>query len=345
MSHREAPGTLAGSMPNVTRIPLGYNNVYAVTAGSETVLVDTGPDFRGAAAAVGEALGGAVPGLVVATHAHMDHASLGSWWQGQGVPVAMGAADAAYASDPARHTSTELDRLEQYARGCGAPAAVVAGAIGALARRRRWAAVIADVHAGYPPESQPPRWPSGLRYEAYTPASQLNGDAALGAGLRAIACPGHTPGNLVVVAEEEGWLFSGDQVLPGMTPTPALQLAPAGASVWRYRSLPAFRASLTALRGMQLRRCFPGHGEPFDGVDEAIAANLAAIGERGERLLRTLRVSGPATVYSLADRLYPRALGRRFWQIMSTVQGHLDVLESDEAVAVLEAGARYAARR
>ena len=47
----------------------------------------------------------------------------------------------------------------------------------------------------------------------------------------------------------------------------------------------------------------------------------------------------PETVYHLAERLYPRALRRRFWQIISTIQGHLDVLA--EAGQVVEEGHRW----
>ena len=39
-------------------------------------------------------------------------------------------------------------------------------------------------------------------------------------------------------------------------------------------------------------------------------------------------------VYALAERLYPRALRRRFWQIAATVQGHLDSLEAAGFVRV-----------
>lgn len=38
----------SSEMAEVQRVKLGYNNVYAVRVGDETVLVDTGPDYRGA---------------------------------------------------------------------------------------------------------------------------------------------------------------------------------------------------------------------------------------------------------------------------------------------------------
>ena len=65
------------------------------------------------------------------------------------------------------------------------------------------------------------RWPTQLRYSPFEPAKLLESDADLPCGLRAVLAPGHTPGNIVVVQRAEGWLFSGDQLLPEVTPTPA----------------------------------------------------------------------------------------------------------------------------
>ena len=65
-----------------------------------------------------------------------------------------------------------------------------------------------------------------------------------------------------------------------------------------------------------------------------IAANLAAIDERTERVAGSLRDDGPGTLYAVAERLYPRAVKRRFWQILPTVLGHLDILEEGGRVAI-----------
>jgi glyoxylase-like metal-dependent hydrolase (beta-lactamase superfamily II) len=129
-------------------------------------------------------------------------------------------------------------------------------------------------------------------------------------------------------------LFSGDQLLPDITPTPGIQFAAGPEGFERFHSLPEFVASLERLRARDLLRCFPGHGEPFDDVRGTIEANLGAIEARTERVLLELRERGPATIYGLAERLYPKALRRRFWQIVATVQGHVDVLERQGRVRV-----------
>jgi glyoxylase-like metal-dependent hydrolase (beta-lactamase superfamily II) len=119
-------------------------------------------------------------------------------------------------------------------------------------------------------------------------------------------------------------LFSGDTLLPEITPTPAIQFHEGS----RFPSLPRFLDSLATLTQFEhpFARCFPGHGEPFGDVGPAIEANLAQARERTARVEEALREGGQSTVYGIAERLYPRALRRRFWQIIATVQGHLDVL-------------------
>lgn len=326
-------------MPAVRRIALAYNNVYVVEAGGDCILVDTGPDYRGAFEELRAALGPARPSAIVATHGHLDHAGLAASWQREGIRVLLGPGDLALAVRDDAWIEAESAGLQTFIEASGAPSHVRAELLAGLKRRRRWAVAALE---GYPPDRSR-HWPTGLRYERFCPDAPAADGAPAGPGLRVVACPGHTPGNVVLVHEDEGWLFSGDQLLPGLTPTPAVQLRPGGQDEtgWRFRSLPAFVASLRALRGRGLVRCFPGHGEPFEGVDTAIAANLAAIEERSERVHAALDEAAPAMPYAVAERLYPRALERRFWQIVPTVLGHLDLLE-DEGRATRLPDGRYA---
>src|SRR5947209_756020 len=107
-------------MAAVQRIQLGYNNVYLVDDGGERVLVDAGPDYEGAAAALRDAIAQPRPDAVLVTHAHMDHAGLGAWWLAAGVRVLLSLSDHGAAQAPAVRALRELDHLERYARACGA---------------------------------------------------------------------------------------------------------------------------------------------------------------------------------------------------------------------------------
>ena len=309
----------------VSTISLGYNSVYLVEREGERVLIDAGPDFEGGWPLLSDALAGRRPDSVVITHGHLDHAGLGARWKRERVPISMGAGDVHLASGPALATDAEWTVLVQFVEECGAPVDVARGAIEGLSQRRQWALQAAS-DSSYRPAGRDGRWPTGLRYEPFDGIRTVEDGELIGADLRALECPGHTPGNLVLVDEHEGWLFSGDQLLPAITPTPAIQVDVAGEHPTRFRSLPAFLASLQRLRAMEFERCYPGHGDPFEDVRAVIDANLAQIDQRGERMLHLLRAR-PRTTYELAEALYPRALVRRFWQIIATVQGQLDVLE------------------
>jgi glyoxylase-like metal-dependent hydrolase (beta-lactamase superfamily II) len=316
----------------VQHIRLGYNNVYLVTTGEGGVLVDTGPDYRGA----WDELGGALsrrPDMVVATHGHHDHAGLSRAWQAAGVRVALGHLDAHFGSHAALGAHDELAHMREWVASCGAPGDMRDEAIAQLERR---AAVGQAAQRDYPPPGSRPRWPTGLRFTPFAAEVAIKRDVRV-LGLDAMLAPGHTPGNLVVVEPTEGWLFSGDTLLPEITPTPAVQVDPAAVHGWRFQSLLTFRRSLVRLAERPYARCFPGHGEPFDDVAARIAENLAAIDERSERVTDAMPPGRPMSLWAVAELMYPRAVRRRFWQILPTVQGHLDILV-DAGTAVLTGG-------
>jgi glyoxylase-like metal-dependent hydrolase (beta-lactamase superfamily II) len=327
-------------MVTLRRVVLAYNSIYVVDDGNRRVLVDTGPDYRGAFDIALAAVGRPLPDLVVATHGHLDHAGLGSRWLAAGVPVGIGAADAHLVHDPAQRDARTFETMATFAQATGAPAEVIAEVIAGLERRREWSRR-ASQEREYRPVGSGQRWPTGLGFEPFEPSVAFEQDSAdAGCGLVVLQTPGHTPGNTVLVHESEGWLFSGDQLLPEITPTPAIQPLPPGHGEggWRFHSLPHFVASLKRLAALNLTRCFPGHGEPFDDVAGAIATNLAAIEQRTDRVFSEFRELHESTLYEIAERLYPRAVRRRFWQIISTVQGHLDLLEAEGAVVAREDG-------
>lgn len=304
-------------MVNVERVTMAYNNVYFVSEGDDLVVVDTGPDYRGAREVLSQALAGRRPRMIVATHGHLDHAGLGAWWQAQGLEVVVGEADTAQTLG---HTDRDIDNLEEFAAASGAPPAVVAEVRAGLEQRREWTHQMRTSATWREPGDG--RWPTALRYEPFEPSRCVSEPLSLPCGLTAVPAPGHTPGNLVVIHDRDRLLFSGDTLLPEITPTPAVQFLKGE----RFMSLPRFLQSLEWLGEGQWQRCYPGHGALFDDVREVIETNLEQALARTGRALAELRDSRSLSLYALAERLYPRALRRRFWQIVATVQGHLDVL-------------------
>lgn len=328
------------TVPNVQRISLHYNNLYVVDGGGVRILIDTGPDYQGAWSEIQEALGGRPPDLVVATHGHLDHAGLGRAWQEAGVAVAVHEEDVHLVTTTQLQTSEYFDEMVSYARDSGAGTAVTEAAVSSIEERKRWANAAAT-EAEHRSAGRNSRWPTGLRFKTFTPDRGLPEAEELLqlAGLEVHHMPGHTPGNIVVTCPNEGWLFSGDQLLPDITPTPAIQFAGSGPARQRFRSLPKFVASMERIDGSALGHCFPGHGEPFDDVHDTIKRNLNAISERTERVLVALKEAGTATVFKLCEATYPRAARRRYWQVVATIQGNLDVAEARGAVTF--DGSRY----
>ena len=264
-----------GAMSDVRSIALGDNTVHLVWRQGTRLLVDTGPDYAGAWEALREGLAGELPEVVVATHGHHDHAGLGRRWKEAGAPIWVGAADGPLTARPPLQSQAETAAMLAWAEGTGAPPETLAHVRERVESRRAAARRAAAESPDYPEDGL--RWPTGLRYPPFEADRLIEGDAEI-AGIEIVATPGHTPGNVVLAVREEGWLFSGDQLLPEVDPLPAIQFVAEGEGLRRFPSLPHFAASLQRLAEGGFTRCFPGHGEPFDGATEAIAGALSRIG-------------------------------------------------------------------
>ncbi|WP_113705204.1 MBL fold metallo-hydrolase [Nonomuraea lactucae] len=178
--------------------PLGYTLVYAVDSPRGPVLVDAGwhhPDaweaLRGGLGALGIDVT-TVQGVVV-THFHPDHAGLaGRVREVSGAWIAMHEADAALVRlmrgfADGDHRGFQADMLRRAGAGPGDMVAV-----------------------------------SADRPRAPTQPDRELGDGDLidlpGRELRAVHTPGHTPGHICLHLVDAGRLFTGDHVLPDITP-------------------------------------------------------------------------------------------------------------------------------
>jgi glyoxylase-like metal-dependent hydrolase (beta-lactamase superfamily II) len=113
---------------------------------------------------------------------------------------------------------------------------------------------------------------------------------------RALAAPGHDMGALVFHNAEHGILISGDALWEhgfGFVMPPEVDPA----------ALPATRATIEMIAGLDVRVVIPGHGEPFTGVAAALdraRQRLAAFEGDSLRLARhALKVN---FVFALLDR-------------------------------------------
>ena len=142
-----------------------------------------------------------------------------------------------------------------------------------------------------------------------------------GATLRGVHTPGHAPDHLCFVLEEEGALFSGDNVLGiGTTVIPN-----------QNGDLGQYLDSLARLLALGPKRIYPAHGPV---IEDGVAKLREYIAHRGEREAQIVAVlgRGPATVREIVKIVYaayPEALHAAAAQ--STSQ-HLRKLEREGRV-------------
>ncbi|MFE4859151.1 MBL fold metallo-hydrolase [Streptomyces sp. NPDC056670] len=276
--------------------PLGHTLVHLVDTDRGPVLVDTGwddPDSWDTLAAGLRALGtdvSAVHGVVI-THHHPDHHGLsGQVREASGAWIAMHAADTAVVRRTREaRPGVWLDYLCAKLAAVGAPDEHLAPLREARTSGRM-------------------RTLPGLR-AALPDREIVPGDLLPLAGrrLRAIWTPGHTPGHVCLHLEEEhprglpgnGRLFSGDHLLPGITPHIGLYEDPDDAV--ETDPLGDYLDSLERVGRLSVAEVLPAHQHAFTTAGARVRELLSHHEDRLTGLLSLLSV--PLTPWELAERM------------------------------------------
>ncbi|MEV7991017.1 MBL fold metallo-hydrolase [Streptomyces sp. NPDC086077] len=271
--------------------PLGHTLVHVVDTDAGPVLIDTGWDDPASwdTLAAGLAACGTsaaeVHGVVV-THHHPDHHGLsGRVREASGAWIAMHAADAAvvrrtHEARPEHWFSYMADKLT----AAGAPEAHIAPLRTARGRLPGLSPALPD--------------------REIVPGELLD---LPGRRLRAIWTPGHTPGHVCLHLEEEhparlpghGRLFSGDHVLPGITPHIGLYEDPDDTTV--TDPLGDYLASLERVARLGPAEVLPAHQHAFTDAPARVAELLTHHEARLTGLLVLL--TEPLTPWQLAERM------------------------------------------
>ncbi|MEU0003568.1 MBL fold metallo-hydrolase [Streptomyces sp. NPDC006314] len=273
--------------------PLGHTLVYVVDTGRGPVLVDTGwddPASWDTLEAGLAACGTAVPEVygVVITHHHPDHHGLSARVrETSGAWVAMHAADAAIVR---RTREARPERWYAYMAAkltaAGAPEEHIAPLRAARGRRTL------------------PGLSPALPDREIVPGELLD---LPGRRLRAIWTPGHTPGHVCLHLEEahpaqlpgHGRLFSGDHLLPEITPHIGLYEDPDDATV--TDPLGDYLDSLERVGRLTPAEVLPAHQHAFT---DAPARVRDLLGHHEARLAGLLALlSEPLTPWQLAERM------------------------------------------
>jgi glyoxylase-like metal-dependent hydrolase (beta-lactamase superfamily II) len=253
---------------------------------------------------------------VLVTHGHIDHAGLAYRWAMAGAIVLAGAADIPALLGGREWNEERIPLRLEALRRHGAPEEVLLVYEAEQARRGlAWEPCPAERVA---PVADGTRIPLG------------EGDGKAAAQLRVVAAPGHTPGNLVALLEEEGEpgdLYSGDTLLPDTVPTPGLHfpVGPDGTVGPRWPSLPPFLDSITRVHALGPHRTLSAHGTPGANSHRLIARFEAHHARRGARY-RALIEAQPDTAYGIVARAFRFIGPLQQAAAMIEVIGHLDVL-------------------
>ncbi len=246
-------------VPGVTRVPLPIGihgiesvNVYALADGDRVTLVDCGvwraendglPELERGLQAAGYTLRDV--SRIVVTHAHIDHYGLaGRLMELTGAQLWM-------------HAMTDLD-CEKYRHPDTA-----------MARRR-------DMYADHGlPEPERASLAEGLKvwlpylYSVVEASRRLRGGERLPIGGRdweVIHTPGHSFGHLCLWSPDARAVFSGDHLLPGVTPPVTFERG------FDADPLRSYLASLDSIAQRDPAVVLPGHGRPFGECARRIEA-------------------------------------------------------------------------
>ncbi|MQY03351.1 MBL fold metallo-hydrolase [Actinomadura macrotermitis] len=260
--------------------PLAYTLVYALEGPRGPVLIDAGWEHEDAWSALKDGLGGFgmdiadVAGVVV-THYHPDHAGLaGRIRATSGAWIAMHRDDA------------EIVRLFRAA------VAQDAGRTWELGSMRRAGAAEGDL-AGH------------ARREHVDPPAEPDRELAdgdlvdlPGRRLRAIWTPGHSPGHICLHLEDGDRIFTGDHVLPRITPH--IGLYPYDRT--DTDPLGDFLRSLGRVGAMAVGEVLPAHQHRFTGLGERVR-EIARHHEERLAEVRALLSAAPVSLWDLTAAL------------------------------------------
>ena len=262
--------------------PLRYVSAYAFGTGEGLVLIDAGwgsdEAWRSLAAGL-ESIGAGVADVrgVLVTHLHFDHIGLaGRIRQASGAWIALHPADHALLSRPDfRAAEVAVAREADFLRGLGASQAEAAASVGTAAEWEKFTAIALP--------------------------DRLLEDGELadvpGWKLRALHTPGHTPGHLCFMDERSRRLFSGDHVLPRITPNISVQRGDP------VSPLEAYLDSLVRTRDLDVDEVLPAHEWRFKGLAARVDAIIGHHERRLAELLAAVRRHPGAAPWQLAGQL------------------------------------------
>lgn len=307
-------GVLHASLP--TPFPVGPVNCYLL-ADPPVTIVDPGMLWQESLEPLQRLIAevGSAPGVidqVVVTHAHPDHFGAAAWIAERAdCPILCG-------RDERPKLLLEHDRLFTYGSllaDLGIPADLVATLPG----------LYRDIQAGFV------QTPTAEMVVAVDDGQMLK---AGGTELEVMISPGHATGHVSLFDHQTSVLFSGDHLLPRITPNPVLDPDP-DAIDGRRHSLVEYLSTLDRFTALNPAVVLPGHGEPFTDVPALVSAMRRHHDERAVRIVEVVAAIGSPTPYEISTSMFKGLTGFGTMLGVSEIVGHLDLLIETGAVDVV----------
>lgn len=261
-------------------LPVKYTHCYVVVDEGQAIVIDPGWDSEGALDRIVAALDEMGPGLhglrgVVATHAHRDHVGLAhALAERAGADVWVGM----HAAEMDDHRGAETKHAWRD-------------------RERRWLDALGVPDSARDETLIPEEGVESILRTTRADRALEDGDR-LRVGARALEVvhtPGHSPGSMCLVDASVGVVFTGDTLLPRISPnvgwTPHGDPDPLG----------DYLASLTTLSSLDGLVALPGHEWPFTDIGRRTAYLHDHHAERENEVLDLLTAGD--TAWSPAQRL------------------------------------------
>lgn len=145
-----------------------------------------------------------------------------------------------------------------------------------------------------------------------------------GSGLQVVWTPGHTPGHVCIHDTKRRLLFTGDHILPTITPN--VSLFPGDEA----NPLANFRESQLAVKKLDVQMVHPGHEYAFPNLGRRVDEILHHHDLRNQEVLDALN-DGPKTAWEVASRIRwntgpwegfkPGTRRSALWETMAHIRG------------------------
>ncbi|RLA43386.1 MAG: hypothetical protein DRR06_12240 [Gammaproteobacteria bacterium] len=143
--------------------------------------------------------------------------------------------------------------------------------------------------------------------------------------LQTIHTPGHCAEEVVFWQAESRQMFSGDHLLPDITPVCLLDIPDEPRGV-RVHSLSQYYESTDKVLPYDAKYIYPSHGDVMQDHRELIAGYKLATERRLLKVSRIMEKHGSLTPFEVGQYLFPKAWESEPYAVSSEVMGHLDML-------------------